>query len=407
MTNWEKSCVEALVISPTAFALFKAKQKNKKHIDQYLNKIWPYKITKEVDNLYSQRGNELQQIINQIKNLKKNYEKTLRIEFKKKIKKEDLIKQIKENFNKNSKFKNIKGIGIKITFHEEDGDEERETFFLNTKEYNLVGRLQHRIECLYRTYITKIDVSLSIENLLHCSSSDIDNSALWFIDNFVKQFNINKNSKYRRKYEGQNVGIEIEYDGPWQKYLHRHLNSSKYAISFNSGIDGGDECMNKDYWSNQCRLRENRLRINGARGLNALYFLLESMKKDKCSMTTRSGMHYHIDLRNRDISPDLHLEQIMPKNILLKLAKYNLFKEVFEFENIEFESESQIINLFRYPTEFDTIEWRFGSPSLNFTKLTIQILFAIHVTNVIFTENKKVDIEYLTFLSTLMTKTNF
>ena len=47
MTNWEKSCVEALITSPTAFALFRDKQKNKKHVDQFINKIWPYKIKKE------------------------------------------------------------------------------------------------------------------------------------------------------------------------------------------------------------------------------------------------------------------------------------------------------------------------------------------------------------------------
>ena len=46
MTNWEKSCVDALVTSPAAFALFKAKQKNKKHVDQYINTIWPYEIKK-------------------------------------------------------------------------------------------------------------------------------------------------------------------------------------------------------------------------------------------------------------------------------------------------------------------------------------------------------------------------
>ena len=50
MTNWEKSCVEALVTSPSAFALFRAKQKNKKHVDQYINTIWPYKIKKFAEN---------------------------------------------------------------------------------------------------------------------------------------------------------------------------------------------------------------------------------------------------------------------------------------------------------------------------------------------------------------------
>ena len=61
MTNWEKSCVEALVTSPSAFALFRAKQKNKKHVDQYINTIWPYKIKKFAKNRLEEKSKRIEE----------------------------------------------------------------------------------------------------------------------------------------------------------------------------------------------------------------------------------------------------------------------------------------------------------------------------------------------------------
>ena len=57
----------------------------------------------------------------------------------------------------------------------------------------------------------------------------------------------------------------------------------------------------------------------------------------------------------------------------------------------------------RYPTEFDTIEWRMGTPTFNFTKLTIQILCAIHITNAVFKEKEESQ-DYINCLAELYTK---
>ena len=42
-TQWQKSCIEALALGPEEFLLFKLKQKNKRLLNQFLNRIWPYK----------------------------------------------------------------------------------------------------------------------------------------------------------------------------------------------------------------------------------------------------------------------------------------------------------------------------------------------------------------------------
>ena len=44
MTKWQESCITALASSPMAWEAFKMKQRNKKLLWQYINRIWPYKL---------------------------------------------------------------------------------------------------------------------------------------------------------------------------------------------------------------------------------------------------------------------------------------------------------------------------------------------------------------------------
>lgn len=41
---WQESCITALASSPMAWEAFKMKQRNKKLLWQYINRIWPYKL---------------------------------------------------------------------------------------------------------------------------------------------------------------------------------------------------------------------------------------------------------------------------------------------------------------------------------------------------------------------------
>ena len=144
------------------------------------------------------------------------------------------------------------------------------------------------------------------------------------------------------------------------------------------------------------RLRENRLRINGHRGLNALYFLLEEMNKTNSIMTTKSGMHFHIDLTHQG-PRKLEFD---PGWRLLNSTELKLLHSIFEIKNSDRHIKEQI----RFPTEFNTMEWRMGSPTLNYSKLVIEILTAIHVTNVITKKNKQINSEYLKCLLDIKTK---
>ena len=46
---WKDDLLAAMMTSPTALTLFKAKQSNKPHCDQVINSLWSYKTEKTVN----------------------------------------------------------------------------------------------------------------------------------------------------------------------------------------------------------------------------------------------------------------------------------------------------------------------------------------------------------------------
>ena len=390
MTNWEKSCVEALITSPTAFALFRDKQKNKKHVDQFINKIWPYKIEKVFKTKQEEQSDVFDEILKRIMKIRNDEDKrdvinlgTIHLN---NVKGKELI----EMFNKNIKTKRCYSNGnyiIRLIFQTDTG--------VSRKVYISNGFRDYREE--FTEVIFKSAVYTGIEIVAVDGRVGTDE----VIDAFLSCVEKNKKcrkakEKFKREFIGQNVGIEIEYDGIWHNYLEKELVKTKNAISFNSGIDGGITNGSNEMYFIHERLRENRLRINGHRGLDALYFLLEEMNKTNSIMTTKSGMHFHIDLTHQG-SRKLESD---PDWKLLNSTELELLHSIFEIKNSDRHIQEQI----RFPTEFNTMEWRMGSPTLNYSKLVIEILTAIHVTNVITKKNKQINSEYLKCLLDIKTK---
>ena len=395
MTNWEKSCIEALVTSPIAFSLFRDKQKNKKHVDQFINKIWPYKIEKVFKAKQKEQSDVFDEILKRIMIARNHEDKSDEIDLGmihlNDVKGEELIRI----FNKNMKDQTCNSSGNHIVRLELQAKTGRPTrIYIKDGFRN------------YREEITEVILGSAIYTEIKMVTVDGRVGTDEVIDAFLSCIKKNKKprgveNKFRRKFIGQNVGIEIEYDGVWHNYLEKELVKTKNAISFNSGIDGGaTDGSNEAYLLSQ-RLRENRLRINGHRGLVALHFLLEEMNKTNSIMTIRSGMHFHIDLTHKG-SRNLESD---PNWRLLNDPELKLLYSIFEIKNSDRHiSDRHIKEQIRLPTEFNTMEWRMGSPTLNYSKLVVEILTAIHVTNVITKKNKQINSEYLECLLDIKTK---
>lgn len=390
MTNWEKSCIEALITSPIAFSLFRDKQKNKKHVDQFINKIWPYKIEKVFKDKQEERSDVFGEILKRIMIVRNHENKSGEIDLGmiplSDVKGEALIKL----FNKNIKIGYCYSCGNKIIRLEFQTKTGGPTIIYIKDEFRN-----------YRKEITEVIFESTIYTGINMVAVGGRVGTDEVIDAFLSCIKKNKKprgaeNKFRRKFIGQNVGIEIEYDGVWHNYLEKELVKTKNAISFNSGIDGGITNGSDEMYFIHERLRENRLRINGHRGLDALCFLLEEMNKTNSIMTTKSGMHFHIDLTHqgsRKLKSD-------PDWKLLNSTELELLHSIFEIKNSDRHIKEQI----RFPTEFNTMEWRMGSPTLNYSKLVIEILTAIHITNVITKKNKQINSEYLKCLLDIKTK---
>lgn len=391
MTNWEKSCIEALITSPIAFSLFRDKQKNKKHVDQFINKIWPYKIEKVFKAKQEERSDVFDEILKRIMIVRNHENKSDAIDLGEidlnNVKGEKLI----EIFNKNIKIGASHSEGnniIRLEFRAKTGRP--------TRAY-IRGGFRN-----YREEITEVILGSAIYTELKMVTVDGRVGTEEVIDAFLSCIKKNKKprgveNKFRRKFIGQNVGIEIEYDGIWHNYLEKELVKTKNAISFNSGIDGGITNGSDEMYFMHERLRENRLRINGHRGLDAFYSLLEEMKRTNSIMTVKSGMHFHIDLTHNSNGKSIDMSWELLSQYQLALV-HHIFEVELEKGHIGFQ--------IRFPTEFGTMEWRMGSPTLNYNKLVIQILTAIHVTNVVAKRKKQINSEYLEYLLDIQNKIN-
>jgi len=403
MTNWEKSCVDSLVTSPIAFALFKAKQKNKRHVDQYINTIWPYEIKKISNDSKADKDGKnakeiLKPIINFLKDLLKQGESGY----------VDREYKLDRAYTAEELYVAIKNIP-KIVANKTKGSI-GSLIFCSHDESSVIVHMEPNkdvnfLRNMFNAFLMRDKTSRFYTITTDTFSNRQDTTG--YISKLIRQLSgiseKKATNKFKRVYLGQNVGIEIEYEGIWQKYLEKKLNSSRYAISFNSGIDGGSHDGSK--YCEASRLRENRLRINGHRGLAALHYLVEDMIKSKCSIANTSGMHYHIDLTHFTAKQlDMQIDSKFKKLAIDNQIERQL-ADIFEIKGNRIVLDT-MFSLLRYPTEFMTIEWRMGTPTFNFTKLTIQILCAIHVTNVLFGSKKTMDVEYLMYLAEIYTKIN-
>jgi hypothetical protein len=300
MTKWQESCITALASSPMAWEAFKMKQRNRKLLWQYINRIWPYKL------IAGTKVNKYKKDLLAIARIRKNLSSTIQY--------------------------GVKG---------------------NTLKYTL---------------------------------------------------------KDRRKYNSLNVGIEIEHDAeyPTPDKIQRAILLNN-CVSYDSGYDGNS--FN--------RLRENRIRLNGIKGLKGLYILLTNMKEN-CAIAKNSSVHMHIDCKYDNFFMDCSKFYKGSKKdciygmvdvLAIRMSKYQsntdsalqIISDIVGYEVTRYHFNTS--DYTKYDNEFNTIEYRFAKINFNYSDYVIQILTFIHITECI-KHDAPFNIQYLELLYKVMKNLN-
>ena len=387
---WKDDLLAAMMTSPTALTLFKAKQSNKRHCDQVINSLWSYKTEKIVNADIRWRKPKT-------KSIEKLIAKLSYISANMLLESGRTKKPIKINAH-------VQGeIFTNLHFYEEN-----ELFKLINKmktlrcevsnQYKLFNfeRWGRDLERVYLPYTS--DYFRDTLNTMFVNDIDIvipmfDNikgAKIWlkyrnkfiaqlkeFVQLLKKAYN-KKITSMRKNYI--NVGIEIEYDGTKTPENIQCRILENGCISFDSGYDG-------NYAG---RLRENRIRLNGIAGFKGLYILLEYMKEND-KLAKNSSVHMHIDCGVLNVAEIkykvngnyIRLSTMTIYNRIIKLVRdeYQLLCDIFECDESDGTYTGFFSDNMRWNDDFNTVEFRFCMVSLNYTDYVYQMLIFIHIVN--------------------------
>lgn len=410
MTKWQESCITALASSPLAWEAFKMKQRNKRMLWQYVNRIWPYKkIEKTKINTleYTECINELKIFTKWLVNNRNTIEEAI-FRFKDKKVKSSILEEALKNITKPISTEGAGGnyfLEIVITY--KSGDTDRISTCGSEQIVHII-RNRWGIKAGNEYYINRIRFFSSLSRM-----NEMFSQLYTELQYIIRKLGLlrDRSRNYNPHillYNSLNIGIEIEHDADnptseeIKKLILRHNCSS-----YDSGFDG-----NMDH-----RLRENRIRLNGINGLKGLYILLEDMKENT-AIARNSSVHMHIDckydeyneyytkyykkeIRTQDIYSWGNAVSYYTKRLVIRnpeAIKY--LQYIFNYKNVgekSFWSDSHSV---RIATEFDTIEYRFLIVNLKYSDYVIQMLALIHITECI-KHNCILNKSYLSTLATV------
>lgn len=409
MTKWQESCITALASSPLAWEAFKMKQRNKRMLWQYVNRIWPYKRIEKTRTStleYTECINELKTFAKWLVNNHNNLEEK-NFTFREGKVKSNILEEALKDITRPISTEGVGGnyfLEINIKYKSESFDT---TSTCGDRQISYIISNRYGINEGEEYYLYNIRVSSSLHNM-HRMFNQVFDELQYIIKKLRLLQDKSCNYKPITLYNSLNVGIEIEHDAdnPTSEKI-KNLILRHNCSSYDSGFDG-----NMDH-----RLRENRIRLNGINGLKGLYILLEDMKEN-AAIARNSSVHMHIDCEYDEYNEhytkyyknELHKSSIYnwddavsyyTKRLVIRnpeAIKY--LQYIFEYKNVGekfFWSNSRNV---RVATEFDTIEYRFLIVNLKYSDYVIQMLALIHITECI-KHNCILNKSYLSTLATV------
>lgn len=409
MTKWQESCITALASSPLAWEAFKMKQRNKRMLWQYVNRIWPYKRIKKTRTStleYTECINELKIFTKWLVNNRNTIEEAI-FRFKDKKVKSSILEEALKNITKPISTEGAGGnyfLEIVITY--KSGDTDR----ISTRgSEQIVHIIRNRwgIKAGNEYYINRIRFFSSLSRMNEMFSQ-LYTELQYIIRKLELLRDRSRNYNPHILYNSLNIGIEIEHDAdnPTSKEIKK-LILRHNCSSYDSGFDG-----NMDH-----RLRENRIRLNGINGLKGLYILLEDMKENT-AIARNSSVHMHIDckydeyneyytkyykkeIRTQGIYSWGNAVSYYTKRLVIRNSKaIKYLQYIFNYKNVGEKMFWPNSSNVRIATEFDTIEYRFLIVNLKYSDYVIQMLALIHITECI-KHNCILNKSYLSTLATV------
>lgn len=395
MTKWQESCIKALASSPMAWEAFKMKQRNKRMLGQYLNRIWPYRWLK-IEN--DSKVNDLKNAIEELS--------MLSIYVSRYLSAESSIENERYIFESNINWRSLAPI---ITVFEQEKpniiqEHGNRLFYMKTNTCNIYSEGQKNFIYVLKKILKDAQGECTIEYITFCSSlyNEVGmlrqmKQELDYVVFKAKNMVINMSKHKANVYSicnSLNVGIEIEHDAykPTSEQIKNRILRCN-CVSYNSGYDG-----------NMCsRLRENRIRLNGIKGLKGLYILLSDMK-EKCALAANSSVHIHIDceydkiyekpFKYYNLNPsssyyiccneldDLLNYYVNSKKMIKNEKALEIFSKIVDYD-MTVKNRWLSTSYVMYHSDFNTIEYRFMRVSFNYSEYVIQALALIHITECI------------------------
>lgn len=389
MTKWQESCITALASSPFAWEAFKMKQRNKNLLWQYINRIWPYhriinkniiisedtKMIKELKRLLTYLKN-YNISANTIYNFPRPIQFTITDTDEKVIHSLKLLPQSVMNVCKTNNFNYTLGGGDVLS-----------------GKNNIINLLNMRTtgdDITFRCICGNMsEPENQIKNCIY--GINLLMGAYKTIKSLKKSKKEPK-KKVKNTINWLNIGIEIEHDASSKtsKKIQKRI-LQQNCTEYDSGYDGGMSS----------RLRENRIRLNGIKGLKGLYTLLQDMQEN-AAIAINSSVHMHVDCdfdnSYCDVTHKIYssigetrlsfsdIEQFFV-DFILNNGMLEKFVEIFNLSSIycieTFENWVNSSGIIQFNSEFNTIEYRFCIPNFNYSDYVIQILFLIHITECI------------------------
>lgn len=409
MTKWQESCITALASSPLAWEAFKMKQRNKRMLWQYVNRIWPYKkIEKTKINTleYTECINELKIFTKWLVNNRNTIEEAI-FRFKDKKVKSSILEEALKNITKPISTEGAGGnyfLEIVITY--KSGDTDRISTCGSEQIVHII-RNRWGIKAGNEYYINRIRFFSSLSRMNEMFSQ-LYTELQYIIRKLELLRDRSRNYNPYILYNSLNIGIEIEHDADnptseeIKKLILRH-NCSSYDSGFDGNMDN--------------RLRENRIRLNGINGLKGLYILLEDMKENT-AIARNSSIHMHIDCKYDEYNEyytkyykkEIRTQGIYSWNdavsyytkrlVIRNPEAIKYLQYIFNYKNVGKKSFWSNSHSVRIATEFDTIEYRFLIVNLKYSDYVIQMLALIHITECI-KHNCILNKSYLSTLATV------